>query len=433
MYQVEAWSSLRRASRAASGRLTLRPAVATNVLALGVTSLLTDVSTEMVNTVLPAYLVLHLGLTPFSWGLVDGIAQGVTVLSHLATGIAADRYHRCKEIAGAGYAVSALSRLALVLTGTAWSPIAASVAADRLGKGIRTVPRDLLISLSTPRDEQATAFGVHRALDSAGAMMGPLAALAILAAIPAGFDVVFVASFCVALCGVAALALFVTNVPVASDLSPRPAAAPRARVRAALATPGLRRLVIVVLVLGAATIGDAFLYLALQRQVGFNAGLLPLLYVGTASSYLLLSLPAGRLADALGRRAVFTAGYVCLGGAYVATLLAGAGGWPHIAVTLLLLGAYYAATDGVLMAIAGILCPPWLRGSGMAVLTSATGIGRMMAALAFGATWTLVPTAAALSLFIGALAIGIVAAALLLRGVPDVARAEQRRDGDRER
>ena len=200
MYQVEAWSALRRARRDAGGGLGWRH-VGGTVWALGFTSLFTDVSSEMVGTVLPVYLVLYLGLTPFQFGIVDGLYHGVTALLRLASGVAVDRTGRSKEIAVAGYGASALSRLAMLAAGASWPLIAGVVAFDRAAKGARAVPRDVLISLSSRADGLATAFGVHRALDSAGAMLGPLVALAILGALPNAFDIVFVTSFSVAVVG----------------------------------------------------------------------------------------------------------------------------------------------------------------------------------------------------------------------------------------
>ncbi|MCY4075194.1 MAG: MFS transporter, partial [Acidobacteria bacterium] len=198
MYQVEAWSALRRARRGAGGGFRWLH-VRRNVWALGFTSLFTDVSSEMVGTVLPVYLVLYLGLTPFQFGIVDGLYHGVTALLRLVSGVAVDRGGRAKEIAFAGYGTSAVCRLGLLAAGASWPLIAGVVALDRAAKGARAVPRDVLISLSSRPDGLATAFGVHRALDSAGAMLGPLVALAILAALPNAFDVVFVTSFSAAL------------------------------------------------------------------------------------------------------------------------------------------------------------------------------------------------------------------------------------------
>ena len=440
MYQVEAWSALRRARRDAGGGFRWLQ-VSGTVWALGFTSLFTDVSSEMVATVLPVYLVLYLGLTPFQFGIVDGLYHGVTALLRLASGVAVDRTGRSKEIALAGYGASALSRLALLAAGASWPLIAGVVAFDRAAKGARAVPRDVLISLSSRPDGLATAFGVHRALDSAGAMLGPLVALAILAALPNAFDVVFVASFSVAVVGLGVLLLFVTNAERPAVPAPRtPSVAPRAaghrhalsggrlagplppsgrgatRTLAAdiLHVPGLLRLTVAATVLGAATVSDGFLYLLLQQEAGFSPGLFPLLYVGTSGCYLALAVPAGGLADRIGRQRAFLAGYGLLAAAYAATMQSGIG-LPGVVACLLLLGAHYALTDGVLMAFASGRLPPERRGRGLAVLTTAASLARLLGSVVFGALWTRYGAGTAVPVFLIALVAAMPAAAVLLR------------------
>ena len=428
MYQVEAWSALRRARRDTGVGFGWRH-VRRNVWALGFTSLFTDVSSEMVATVLPVYLVLYLGLTPFQFGIVDGLYHGVTALLRLASGVAVDRGGRCKEIAIAGYGASAVSRLALLAAGASWPLIAGVVALDRAAKGARAVPRDVLISLSSRPDGLATAFGVHRALDSAGAMLGPLVALGILAALPNAFDVVFVASFSVAIVGLGVLALFVTNAerpaptrarvrPLASgaSLAAAPlAAALLAAARRILDVPGLLRLTVAASLLGAATISDGFLYLLLQRDAGFSPGLFPLLYVGTSGCYLLLAVPAGWLADRVGRHRAFLSGYGLLAAAYAATMPSGLG-LPGVAACLLLLGAHYALTDGVLAAFASGRLPPARRGSGLALVTTAASLARLLASVLFGVLWMRFGAAPAVTVFLFTLVAAMTIAAVLLRG-----------------
>ena len=447
MYQVEAWSALRRARSDAGGGFRWLH-VRRNVWALGFTSLFTDVSSEMVGTVLPVYLVLYLGLTPFQFGIVDGLYHGVTALLRLASGVAVDRGGRAKEIAFAGYGTSAACRLGLLAAGASWPLIAGVVALDRAAKGARAVPRDVLISLSSRPDGLATAFGVHRALDSAGAMLGPLVALAILAALPNAFDVVFVASFSVALVGLGVLALFVANAERPSAPAPasaRPlsgtprasapltggppagappaaapgagapaAAAPFAAARRILADPGLLRLTVAATLLGAATISDGFLYLLLQRGAGFSPGLFPLLYVGTSACYLLLAVPAGGLADRIGRQRAYLSGYGLLAGAYLAAMQAGIG-VPGVAACLVLLGAHYALTDGVLMAVASGRLPPERRGSGLALLTTATSLARLLASVLFGVLWTRYGVETAVPVFLVGLGTAIAIAVVVLR------------------
>lgn len=358
--------------------------VGPNVFLLGLTSMLTDVSSEMVAAVLPIYFVFALGFSPMQVGLLDGLYQGIAAVARLAGGLLADRTRRNREVAAAGYAVSAVAKLGLIAAGTGWASVSAAIAADRIGKGIRTAPRDALISLSCARERLGLAFGVHRALDTAGALAGPLVALAILAALPNAFDVVFFTSFCIAVIGLAVLLLFVRNV------APTAAPAPRAPVwrgaGALLRLPRFRRLVLGASALAVVTVSDAFLYLLLQRNTGLAVGSFPLLFVGTASTYLLLAVPVGRLGDRIGRGRLFALGHLFLVSA--AVVAAAGSGLVAIVVAVGLLGAFYACTDGVLMAAASSLVPEERRASGLAILTTATGIARIVSSTLFGVLWS---------------------------------------------
>ncbi|MCY4120845.1 MAG: MFS transporter [Acidobacteria bacterium] len=416
MYQVEAAAGLRRTLLALRGR-RFWPHVSRNVVALGFTSLLTDVSSEMIATVLPIYLVLYLGLTPLQYGLVDGLYHGMTALLRLAGGFASDRTRRDKEVAAFGYGTSALCRIGLLGAGGSWPLIAAIVAVDRAAKGLRVAPRDALISLSSGRAGLATSFGVHRSLDSAGAMLGPLVALAILSAAPNAYDLVFVASFAVAIVGLGVLWLFVRSVRGLTLDRERPLR-PGQALRSLLATPGFAVLTVAGTLLALTTVSDGFFYLVLQQGAGLNPGLFPLLYVGTAGSFLLLALPAGMLADRFGRRATFLAGHGVLLLAYL-NAATGAESLSDLAVCILLLGGYYALTEGVLMALASAMLPAEIRGTGLALLTTATSLGRLAASIAFGAAWAGYGPTAALTGFVVALGGATGAAAVALRGYAD--------------
>src|SRR4051794_12210099 len=211
MYQVEASKALLKPSLWA--RHSTRMRVPRNVVMLGMVSLLTDISAEMVATVLPLYLVFTLGASPLVFGAIDGTYRGVSALVQVASGFASDRLRKPKEVAGLGYVISAVGKVALVTAGNTIGGIGAIVAFDRVGKGIRTAPRDALISLSSAKENLATSFGVHRAMDSAGAMLGPIIAFGILLAAPARFDAVFVVSTMFAVLGVAVLVLTVQGRP----------------------------------------------------------------------------------------------------------------------------------------------------------------------------------------------------------------------------
>jgi MFS family permease len=384
--------------------------VSRNVWFLGLTSLFTDISSEMVASILPAYLVLQLGVSPMVFGAIDGVYQGVGSLVRWIGGAAADRSRRHKELAAAGYGLSALCRIGLLLAGNAWTTVTALVALDRIGKGFRTAPRDALISLSARGPDLATAFGVHRALDALGALVGPLVAFAILARSPRGFDQVFVASFSVAIVGLACILLFVENAaPSQADAPAGSFAARRGWLEATavvLRHSHFRVLMLVACVLAAATVSDAFVYLLLQRRAQFGPQIFPLLAASTAVFYVILAVPAGRLADRLGRAPVFIGGHVALAGVY-AMLWLSDGAMPVAFVCVLLLGSYYAMTDGVLAAAASAILPPHTRGTGLALLATAVSLARLLSSFVFGWTWTRYGTAPAIAAFAVALAIGI--------------------------
>ncbi|MFG2935113.1 MFS transporter [Streptomyces sp. NPDC048282] len=368
----------------AAGRY--RSTIAPTVLALGTVSLVTDVSSEMVTAVLPLYLVTGLGLSPLGFGLLDGVYNGFSAVVRLVGGHLADRGGgRHKWVAGAGYALSALCKPLLLVAHTL-TPIGLILAADRTGKGLRTAPRDALISLSSAPETRGRAFGVHRAMDTAGALLGPLAAFLILRATVDGYDAVFTVSFCVAVLGVLVLVLFVPGRrSPAADTGTRPT------LRAALgllAHRDLRRITVCALLLGLATVSDSFVYLLLQRRLGVPDGWFPLLPLGTAAAFLLLAVPLGRLADRWGRRRVFLAGHGALLAAYTLLLTSWHGSALPYAV-LALHGTFYAATDGVLMAAASDSVPEALRSSGLALVQTGQAGARFACSLAFGAAWTL--------------------------------------------
>lgn len=388
--------------------------VGPNVLFLGLTSMLTDISSEMVTAVLPIYLIFALGLTPLQFGFIDGLSQAVAAIARLASGLLADRWERNREVAAAGYGLSAVSKLLLLAAGSSVGLLSTAIALDRVGKGIRTSPRDALISLSCTPDSVGLAFGVHRALDTFGALLGPLLAFAILAMLANAYDLVFVTSLCFALVGMATLLCFVRNASKAGG--PDTASGlTLARAMHLFAGQPFRILVIAGSVLGLTTVADSFFFLLLQRKVSMPTASFPLLYVATASTYLLLAIPAGRLSDRFGRGRVFLLGHglLLIG---CATLLLVTDGLIAALLSLAFLGAFYACTDGVLMAAASYVLPTELRTTGLAILATATGLSRMAASFAFGALWSAFSAEAALTAFVvGLIAAMIVTARPLLR------------------
>lgn len=280
MYRVSSASSLLREHRRLLGRRSSEPRVSRTVVLLGLTSLFTDVASEMVVTVLPLYLVYAGRFSPVAFGFVDGLQRGAAALAGFASGFAGDRLGRHKEVATAGYGLSAIVKLGLATAGTALSTIGALVLIDRVGKGIRTAPRDAMISLSTPRHDLGAAFGVHRALDTTGAMLGPLVAFGILALAANAYTSVFAVSFCIAVFGLGILVLLVPRpdreAAAARDAEParRPLSLSEAVVVVRVAR--FRALLIAAGALALATAGDAFVFLVLQAKLNLSLGLFPL-------------------------------------------------------------------------------------------------------------------------------------------------------------
>ncbi|GGM28809.1 MFS transporter [Dactylosporangium sucinum] len=445
-----------------AGSAARRGRVAGTVVALGTVSLITDVSSEMVTAILPLYLVLGLHLGPAAFGVVDGLYTGATALLRLAGGYVADRAGRRKTVAGTGYALSAVAKLGLLAAGSSVAGIGAAIVADRAGKGLRTAPRDALITLSTPPDRLGRAFGVHRMMDSVGAFAGPLVVIAVLAAAGQAFDAVFVTSFCVALLGVVVLVLFVheprstppgaapepagtttaaaaaappppptpeattatpeatTATPEATTATPEATTAtpdrPAVSLRAAaglLRRREVRLVVAAAVVMGLATIGDGFVYLVLQQRHDLATGWFPLLAVGTNLVYLLLALPLGALADRIGRRRVWLGGFAALAAVYL-LLAVRPGGWAALVVTVALYGAFYAATDGVLMALAGPLLPERLRTTGIALVQSGQALAYLASSVLFGIAWQWWGAGAALLVAAGAAAAALALVATIL-------------------
>jgi MFS family permease len=428
MYQVQDSVALLRARRGfAAARQAGRPFVARTVLLLGLTSLFTDISSEMVAAVLPLYYVQVLGINPMQIGILNGIYQGGSAVARLLFGFVADRMERYREVAGVGYSLSAICKLGL-LAFSSFGGLTAVLLLDRIGKGIRTAPRDAMISLSSPKEELGTAFGVHRAMDTCGAMLGPLLGFALLALTPNEYHGIFLVSFCIALIGVAILLLLVEEperrrepetvaVPVIDEAEAEPDARDsRLTLRGAWAlienTP-LSGLVLIAFLLGLATVGDAFLYLQLHERLDFADSLFPLLYVGTSSIFMVMAVPAGRLSDRVGRAKVFTFGYVLLLLLYL-VLLSGAKADLLLPATLLGLGIFYACTDGVLAALGSAAVPDSVRGTGLAALGTATGLAQFAASLAFGALWATAGVHTAFVVFALGLAVALAVTVVVL-------------------
>ncbi|WP_433215784.1 MFS transporter [Dactylosporangium sp. CS-047395] len=386
------------------------PRIATTVVLLGIVSLLTDISSEMVNAVLPLYLTAEVGLGVLAYGFVDGLYQGVSALVRIGGGYAGDRSNRPKWVAAVGYGLSALSRVGMLVAHNLVA-ISAVITADRLGKGLRTAPRDAIIADSSDPRALGRAFGVHRTLDTIGAAIGPMVAFSMLLLVPGDYNSVWIVSAGFAFVGVAVIVLFVPNhrTKVA-----RTAQSFRHVLRQ-VGGARLRRPLIAAGLLALFTVGDGFLYLSLQQRDHLAAKYFPLLYVGSNIAYLLFAIPFGRLADRIGRTRVFLGGHVALLAVYLFAAGPFGGTWSTVLV-LALLGTYYAATDGVLPALVTPLVDEQSRGSGIAAAQTVVVLARFGSSLAFGSLWLLLGSTHALFLVGGLLLATLALSVWLLRG-----------------
>lgn len=412
MYLSSTLSQLYRALRARGAQRSSAP-VPKNVVRLGVTSLLTDVASEMVDTILPLYALYALELSPFAVGAIDGGYHAASTIARVVTSAIADRTKRLKEAAFVGYALSFVSRVVLAVFGGGGGRLVAAITVDRAGKGLRASPRDAMIALAAPPEIRASAFAVHRALDTLGSVVGPLLGFVLLTLVPLGFDVVFLASAAIALVGLVYFGLFVVP-PAAFDTREAPDAAtsqgsPRPRDRAT----AFPLLVLLGVAVGASEISPGLLFVVVRARTSIELAGVPLLQVASALTCVAVVVPLGRLADRIGALWVLLMGQLALVAAY-GWILAALPGWPGAVVAAILVGAHYAASEGVLVAIASATLPRERLATGLSVLAAA-GLGaRIGSAVGFGALWDRAGTTTAVGAAAGIACASILAVAATL-------------------
>ncbi|HUI65361.1 MAG TPA: MFS transporter [Bacteroidota bacterium] len=351
-----------------------------NIILLGLTSLFTDVASEMVYPLVPFFLLGTLGAGPALLGLIEGIAESIASLLKVFSGYISDRLGKRKGLTIVGYAASALGKITLAAAAQSGTVFCAR-ALDRLGKGIRTAPRDALIAESAQSGTSGRAFGLHRAMDSAGAVIGVLLAYLIIAGGANDYRRVFLWSIVPALLGVALL--FRLADPARNG--GRPAQLPQLRWR--ILPRKLRRFLLVAFLFALGNSSNAFLLLR-SSEAGVTTQQVLLLYLVYNCFYALSSYPAGKVADLLGQRVVLVTGYCLYGLVYLGfTQITPAGAhwlpWLLFAVY----GLYSGLTDGVEKALVSELAPVEVRASAMGVHASIVGFGLLPASLIAGALY----------------------------------------------
>jgi MFS family permease len=364
-------------------------------------SLLTDFSSEMIYPLLPVFLTTTLGAGPAALGIIEGVAEATASLLKLFSGVWSDRMGRKKPLVAAGYGLSAAMR-PLVGFATAWGHVLAVRFSDRIGKGVRTSPRDALIAASVPAEDRGRAFGLQRAMDHLGAVVGPLAAFLLLSGAGLSLRTVFFLSAIPGAAAVAALLFLVREPRVHAP----------AHVGGKLGDGGLppayRRYLLIVGLFTLGNASDAFLILRAVES-GIPIAYVPLLWGAFHIVKSSLSIPAGILSDRWDRRKVVVAGWIVYAGTYTAWGLARGPAW--MTGLFLVYGLYAASTEGVERALVADFIPPERRGTAYGWFHLVVGISALPASVLFGAVWKWRGAAAAFWL---SATLALVAAALLL-------------------
>lgn len=357
------------------------------VWVLGFVSLFMDVSSELVHSLLPLFLVVGLGASPAVLGVIEGIAESTASVAKLFSGWLSDRLGRRKLLVALGYGLGAASKPLFPLATAPWMVLAARFA-DRVGKGVRGAPRDALVADVTPPGLRGAAYGVRQSLDTVGAFVGPLAAIGLMALLDGDIRAVLMLAV---LPAVISVVLVVAGVEEPRAGAPRAAATPVRWSEAGALGVAFWGAVGVGVVFTLARFSEAFLILR-GANLGFSTTLAPLVLVAMNLVYAVAAAPLGGLSDRIGRRPLLAAGLVALVAADLVLALApgptavlmGAGLW----------GLHMALTQGLLSAVVADAAPPRLRGAAFGMFNLATGVALLAASTLAGVLWAALGPAA---------------------------------------
>jgi MFS family permease len=348
-----------------------------NVRMMGIVSLLTDASSEMVYPVLPLYLANVLGAPVAAIGLIESLAEATASFMKVGSGWLSDHVGRRKPLIALGYALSNLAKPVLAITAS-WPAVLVLRLTDRLGKGIRTAPRDALIAESSSEADRGRSFGVHRALDTIGAAIGPFVAWAVLSLSPGAYRTIFLIS---AIPGT--LAILFVLLAVRDTGRPR-TAGPTARITFKAFSPPLLAFTAISFVFGVANSSDALLILRAQ-DLGASTAVIPLMYVVFNLVAASLAAPFGTHSDQVGRRRLLVFGFAGYALVYLGFALAQSATAPWLLFGLY--GIPYAATEGMTRAYVVDLAGPERRATVLGAYTFVLGLAALPASTLAGLLW----------------------------------------------
>lgn len=354
------------------------PGVKRPVFVLGIVSFFTDISSEMVYPLVPLFLTSVLGAPLAAVGLIEGVAESTASLLKTVSGWLSDRLRMRKPLVVTGYALSAAAK-PLMAAANAWPAVLGARFADRLGKGIRTAPRDALVADVTPAHLWGRAYGFHRAADTLGAVAGPAIGLGLLTALGDDFRAVFLIALAPAAGGVLLLTLVGEVRPAGAH-----ARAPITRLGARGLGPTFWLFLAVSLVFALGNSSDAFLILR-SKDLGLSNAETVSAYVAFNACYALSAMPAGIVSDRLGRRNIIGAGFALFALVYLGFALASSSAWvwPLFATY----GFYMALTEGIGRALVVDSVPASRRATALGIYTGAMGGMILLSSILAGALW----------------------------------------------
>lgn len=350
-----------------------------NIIFLGLVSFFTDASTEMVYPLIPLYLTSVFGVTPALVGMIEGIAESIASLLKVYSGYISDKFQKKKALAFVGYSAGLFYKIALLIAGS-WIGVLFARIIDRFGKGIRTAPRDVLVSESANSGAIGKAFGLHKALDMAGAALGILVAYILLRYGFNDYKKMFLISIVPAVLGLCMFFLIKETKTVREQTSRPPF---WKNIRGLDGRLKLYLLVVLLFTLGNSS--NAFLLLK-AKSVGFDDISVVLLYFAYSTTASILSLPLGRLSDKVGRKALLVSGYLVFSAVYFGFAIA----WnqPFLVSMFVLYGVHTAMIAGVERAFIAEIAPTAIKGTMLGLQATLAGIALLPASIIAGLLWS---------------------------------------------
>lgn len=354
------------------------------IWALGFVSMLMDISSEMIHALLPVYMVAVLGTSVLSVGIIEGIAESTASIMKVFSGALSDRLGKRKLLAAVGYGLAALTKPVFPLAGTLGWLIGARFV-DRIGKGIRGAPRDALVADITPVELRGAAFGLRQTLDTIGAFLGPLLAIALMWITANHFQAVFWIAVIPAFLSVLVLLVFVREP--ARPQCDRPVRVPLSRAELARLSTAYWWLAAIATIFTLARFSEAFLILRAQ-EAGLDLMWTPVVLVVMGVAYSLSAYPAGSLSDRIDRVKVLAIGLLLLLAADL--MLAFAPGIPGMLIGTALWGFHMGFTQGIFNALIADNAPADLRGTAFGMFHLLTGLALLLASIIAGLLWDVI-------------------------------------------